>query len=310
MPVDPQVAAVLAMLPSGGPPMSDALLDSTRSGFGLMNSLGVGEPPAIAGTLDRDADGVPVRIYTPLGSIPSSGWPVVVFFHGGGWTIGSVADYEPFTVMLAALTEAVVISVDYRLAPEHPFPAATDDCIAALRWVGAHAGELGLDPHRIAVAGDSAGGNLSAVIAQMIRDDGGPALCFQALIYPVVDCDFARGSYRDNATGYFLEADGMKYFFGSYCRSGTDPAIPAVSPLRANSLAGLPPALVITAEFDLLRDEGNAYAAALSAAGVAVEVKQYEGMIHGFVMMPAIVAGGREGFDHVVRALRAVFGTV
>ena len=301
---------ILAMTPQGGPPLSDALVAETRTGFGTMMTLGVGEVPAIASAEDRDADGVSVRVYIPNGAPPAAGWPTVVYFHGGGWTIGSVADYDAFVRLLCAQSQAVFVSVDYRLAPEHPHPAATDDAWSALNWVHTNAASMGLDAHHIAVAGDSAGGNISAVMAQRARRDGGPSLCFQALVYPVTDCDFDRGSYADNATGYFLEATSMHYFFDAYCRGGVDATLPAVSPLRASDLAGLAPALVITAEFDPLRDEGNAYAEAMSLAGVTVEVKQYDGMIHGFMAMPGVLAGGRAGVDHVVRALRAAFGTV
>lgn len=310
MPVDPQVAQILSMLATGGPPMSDATLADTRAGFALMGALGVGEVPTDAKAVDHDANGVPVRVYSPPGDVPGAGWPAMVFLHGGGWTIGSVNDYDAFVRKLVAQTDAVVVSVDYRLAPEHPFPAGVDDCYSALVWTAASASMLDIDPARIAVGGDSAGGNLSAVLTHRARDSGGPSICFQALIYPVTDCDFTNGSYTENGEGNFLETDGMRYFFDCYCRGGADPAIPAISPLRSTSFAALPPALVITAEFDPLRDEGDAYASALVGAGVAVEHHQYPGMIHGFIMMPAILDGGREGFEHVVRALRSAFGTV
>lgn len=310
MPLDPQVAQIVSMLATGGPPMSDATLAETRMGFSMMGAAGVGVPPDVESAIDHDANGVPVRVYTPLGTAPSTGWPGVVFFHGGGWTIGSVNDYDAFARKLAADAAAVVVSVDYRLAPEHPYPAAPTDSYAALEWAFANTSALDIDGSRIAVAGDSAGGNLSAVVAQRARDTGGPAICFQALIYPVADADLDNGSYQANGTGNFLELATMQYFFASYCRGGTDPLIPAVSPLRAASLASLPPALVITAEFDPLRDEGNAYAQGLAAAGVAVEHQEYPGMIHGFIMMPALIDDGREGFAHVVRALRNAFGTV
>lgn len=311
MPLDPQVSGILALMPQGGPPLSDESLGATRDGFGMMMALGVGEAPAIASATDADANGVPVRIYVPNGDAPAGGRPVVVYYHGGGWTIGNVDGYDAFTRMLCAETDAVVVSVDYRLAPEHPHPAAADDAFVALQWVAANAASFGGDAQRIAVAGDSAGGNLSAVVALDARDAGGPDVCFQALLYPVTDCRDDRPSYLDNATGYFLERTSMQFFFDAYTvRAGIDPTTPRVSPLRAASHAGVAPALVITAEFDPLRDEGNDYAAALAAAGVEVEHRQYDGMIHGFVGMPGILAGGRAGLDQVVGALRRAFGTV
>ncbi len=306
MPLDPEVAAILAAL-SEQPrvELSDATLAEVRAQYELMGPLGAGEPPAIASAVDADADGVAVRIYTPLGTGP---FPVVVYVHGGGWTIGSVAGYDPFTRRLAADTAAIVVSVDYRLAPEHPFPAAVDDCWTALEWVAKHASDFGGDASRLAVAGDSAGGNLSAVLAIKARDAGGPDLLLQGLVYPVTDCDFTRGSYAENGTGYFLERASMEYFFDAYTRGGTAPTDPRISVLREPDLSGVATALVITAEFDPLRDEGEAYAERLLAAQVGVERTRYDGMIHGFVAMPALLEGGREALRQLVAALRNAFG--
>jgi acetyl esterase len=313
MPVDQQVQAILAMMPEERG-LSDETLTQSREQFGMLMQVGVGTVPDDVTMREASADGVPVRIYTPGGD-SATARPVVVYIHGGGWTIGCATDYDPLTRVLAAEVGAVVVSVDYRLAPEHPHPAAVDDCWTALQWVVAHAAEFGADPERIAVAGDSAGGNLSAVMAQMAAERGGPGLALQALLYPVTDCDLDRASYIENAKGLFLERVSMHYFFDCYCGGIDNATAPLVSPLRATNLAalasrGIAPALVITAEFDPLRDEGNAYAEALRAAGVAVEATEYPGMIHGFVAMPGLIDGGRRGLDQVVRALRGALGTV
>lgn len=307
MPLDPDVQAVLTALADQPQlDLSDATVADVRANYEVMGPLGVGEPPAIAEARDADADGVPVRVYTPVGRGP---FPVVVFLHGGGWAIGSVAGYDGLARKLAAGTAAVVVSVDYRLAPEHPHPAAVDDCWTALQWAAKHAPDFGGDPTRLAIAGDSAGGNLAAVMAVMARDHGAPALALQALVYPVVDHDFTRASYAENGTGYFLELSSMRYFFEAYTRGGTERSAPLVSPLRTADLHGVAPALILTAEFDPLRDEGEAYAQRLRAAGVPVESTRYDGTIHGFVAMPALFDSGRRGFAQLVDALvRALSG--
>ena len=204
----------------------------------------------------------------------------------------------------------IVVSVDYRLAPEHKFPAAADDAFAATEWVAKHAVEIGGDPSRVAVAGDSAGGNLAAVVAQTAKDRGGPKLAFQLMVYPVTDYDFDTGSYRDNAEGYMLTTAAMKWFWNHYLpdeKAGLDPQ---ASPLRADDLSGVPPALVITAEFDPLRDEGEAYAARLASAGVPAKSTRYDGMIHGFFSMSALLPQGRQAIEEAATALREAFAAV
>jgi acetyl esterase len=201
-----------------------------------------------------------------------------------------------------------VISVDYRLAPEHPFPAPVDDAVAALAWTHSNAGALGVDPARIAVAGDSAGGNLAAVVAQIARDQGGPPICFQLLIYPVTDHEFDSVSMNDNAEGYFLTRDAMRWFYSHYLNDASEGANPLVSPLRADDLAVLPPAFVITDEFDPLRDQGVAYADALRAAGTPCDGRTYEGLFHGFLSMIEWIDAGKVAFDDAVAALDAGFG--
>jgi acetyl esterase len=249
-----------------------------------------------------------VRAYRPS---PDSSLPVFVVFHGGGWVIGSAGEFDVIARQLANASNAIVVSVDYRLAPEHPYPAPIDDCWHALQWTAAHAEDLGGDPRRLAVGGDSAGGNLAAVCAQRARDQGGPALALQVLVYPVCDCDLDTGSYTANAEGYLLEREEMQWFFDCYTDGGKhDAADPSISPLRAANFHGLPPALVITAEYDPLRDEGEAYAARLREAGVAVEQRRYDGLIHGFFGLSAAFDAGRDAVELVGTALRRSFGTL
>jgi acetyl esterase len=265
--------------------------------------------PTVA-TVDRVIPGpdgeVPVRIYTPEGlSTPA---PVLVYFHGGGFLAGSITSHDGTVRELAAGTGCVAISVDYRLAPEHPYPAALDDCMAALSWAASHAAELGGDPTRIAIGGDSAGGNLCAAVALRNRDEGGPAVVFQLLVYPVIDPACTTGSMTANATGYMLTSDSMRWMWQTYLAgASTDDAY--VCPAAAKDLHGLPAALVITAEFDPLRDEGEAYARALVDAGVPTVVSRYGGQIHGFFSMYAVAPQAKAATDEAVRSLRRAFAS-
>jgi len=233
-------------------------------------------------TIPGPAGALVVRIYRPSAAV---NLPVLVWFHGGGWVLGSLDNGDFPCRQLANDANCVVVSVDYRLAPEDCFPAAIDDCLAATQWVAVAADELGVDAARIAVAGDSAGANLAACVAYRAREEG-PKLVYQLLIYPVTDADFARPSYVENGAGYRLTLDDMQWFWECYTPDPADRTNPHVAPLHAPDLAGLPPAHVITAEFDPLRDEGEAYAAALQAAGVPTEAVRYDGLIHGFYVLP------------------------
>jgi acetyl esterase len=255
---------------------------------------------------DHDAGGVPVRVYRPS-SDPDL--PIFVVFHGGGWVIGSVEQYDGIARWLANASGAVVVSVDYRLAPEHPYPAPLDDCWQALQWTASHAADIGGDGTRIAVGGDSAGGNLAAVCALLARDAGGPALALQVLVYPVCDIDFETASYAANGEGYLLDTDQMHWFFDCYTAGHVDPADWHVSPLHAPDLGGVAPAVILTAEYDPLRDEGEAYADRLRAAGVAVEYRCFEGLIHSFFGLPAYDSAS-DAMEFVVTGLRRAFGTL
>ena len=247
-----------------------------------------------------------VRVFTPRATGPL---PALVYFHGGGWVTGDVETHEGICRTLANAARCLVASVDYRCAPEFTYPTAAEDAYAATRWVVAQAAALGVDARRLAVCGDSAGGNLAAAVALMARDRGGPSLALQVLVYPVTDCDFTRPSYTDNAEGYLLTAESMRFYWDQYVPSAADRAQPYVSPMRAVSLAGLAPALVITAEYDPLRDEGEAYARRLAESGVPVTQSRYPGMIHAFFRFTNSIDAARAAVAEVVAALQKAWGT-
>jgi acetyl esterase len=227
-----------------------------------------------------------------------------VYFHGGGWVVGSVAISDPFCRALANASGCGVLSIEYRLAPEDRYPAAANDAYAATRWAAEHASDLGVDASRIAVGGSSAGGNLAAVVTLMAREHGAPPIAFQLLHVPVTDHDFGTPSYRANATGFGLTRRGMTWFWDHYA---PDPKLrdePYASPIRATDLSGLPPAHVVTAEYDPLLDEGKAYAARLLQAGVPTTYVEYPGMVHGFTSMAMSIPTGRTAIDDMGAALR------
>jgi len=304
MPLDPQARAILDQLAAvDAPPLNEQTPEEARAGFALLAAV-AGPPEEPVATEDSTLPGpngeITVRIYRPSGD---GLLPVVVYFHGGGWVIGDIASHDTVCHRLAAGVPAVVVSVDYRLAPEHRFPAAVEDCDAATRWVAEHAADLGADPARLAVAGDSAGGNLAAVVARRARDRGGPPIAFQLLIYPGTDMTRSLPSHAQNGTGYLLDSDTMTWFLGHYL-DGADPRQPDASPLFVEDLSGLPPALVVTAEFDPLRDEGEAYAERLAEAGVEVTSSRYDGMIHGFYGLDSVFDAARRATDETVAALQ------
>jgi len=249
---------------------------------------------------------IPVRIYWPREVTEGETLPGLLWFHGGGWVIGSVEGEDATARRLALMADCVVVSVEYRLAPEHPYPAAITDAYAAAVWTVQNAPRIGVDPARVAIAGYSAGANLTAVIAQQLRDRGGPTMVHQLLVNPVTDYAMDTSSYAENDR-YLLTPTMMKWFFDYYVPDGVDRARPDISPLRATDLSGLPPATVFTAEYDPLRDEGVAYAEALRAAGVPVEAKTYPGQIHTFFVNAHLFPEGMKAVEHATARLKQAF---
>ena len=248
---------------------------------------------------------IPIRIYTPDIHKPA---PALIYFHGGGWVIGDLESHDHVCRSLANSVPCVVASVDYRLGPEAKFPAAVEDSYAATQWIAANARELGIDQDRIAVGGDSAGGNLAAVVSQLARDKNGPKLVYQLLIYPATDLRMMAPSIEENADGPLLTKASMVWFLGHYLRGEHDKLDVLASPLLASNFSNLPAAFVLTAECDPLRDEGEDYGRRLQAEGVPVEIKRYAGMPHGFFSFGAALAGGRQAYADSVGALRKAFG--
>jgi acetyl esterase len=304
MPLDPQVRTLLDQMEAQGGPSIDQMTPADART--MMRTLGTlaKYPEERAPAHDRRIPGpageIPIRVYTPVAAAPL---PVVTYFHGGGWVIGDVETHDATCQQIATSVPAVVVSVDYRLAPEHPFPAALEDCLAATRWVAAHAGELGADGSRLAVAGDSAGGNLAALVALQARDQGGPPIGFQLLVYPATELTCSFASHVENGDGYLLTSESIRWFLDHYIPEA-DRKGPDASPHFADDLSRLPPALIITAEFDPLRDEGEAYASRLEEAGVPVTLTRYDGMIHGFFGMDVALDGATRAVQQAVTALR------
>jgi acetyl esterase len=265
------------------------------------------QPVPVASVVDRTIPGpagdIPIRIYQPDAPEPR---PLVVYFHGGGFVFCSIDTHDGTCRRLANAAGAVVISVEYRLAPEHCFPIPLEDCYAATVWAHEHAPELGADASQLVVAGDSAGGNMAATTALLARDRGGPPVTSQVLIYPVIDAACDSSSFEQNAEGYFLEGDTMRWFWSQYLGDDGDGAHPHASPCHAPDHAGLPPAVVITAEYDPLRDEGEVYADKLRAAGVPVTSVRYDGVIHGFVSMPSLFPEADQAMTVIAEALRSI----
>lgn len=303
MALDALTRKIIGALSAGFPALGETVFDAAEAREILSRAPASPLPPTQVGRVeDRTADGVPVRIYWPPDS--PDDMPLVLFLHGGGFVVCDLDSHDGFARDLCAGTGAVVVSVGYRLAPEHPFPAAVEDAYTALTWTHAQAAALGADPHRLAVAGDSAGGNLAAVLTLLARDRGGPSLRHQLLIYPVTDAARDTPSYTRHADDGFLTATAMAWFWAQYLADPSEGAHPHASPLRAPDLSGLPPACVITAEHDPLRDEGEAYAARLAAAGVPVSCHRITGSFHGFISLPQILPAARTAQELAFQSVR------
>ncbi len=305
MAVKPEVRSFLDLLAQlGGGDASDGTPEEAREAYRQLYALTIKadvtsvEEQSVSGP----AGDIPIRVYTPTsGTAPR---PVLVWFHGGGFVIGDLDTTDGVARGLASRSGALVISVEYRLAPEAPFPAAVDDAVEATRWVSEHAAELGGDPGRLAVGGHSAGANLAAVVSQLAKAMGGPTIGLQLLACPAVDAATERPSMEENGEGYFLTAATMRWFIAHYLGgSDTGADNPRVSPLRSSDLSGLPPAVVVTAEHDPLRDEGNAYAVALRDAGVPVDHHCYDGEIHDFYTLEGVLPEAGDALDAMAKVL-------
>ncbi len=309
---DPACQAVIDETEALPVPPSDGLSpESARDRLeGIMAELPTEEVAAthnyaIPGPATTERD-IPVRVYEPDAEPP---YPLLVFFHGGGFTAGSLDTHDNICAALTNRADCLTVSVDYRLAPENPFPAAVEDAFAALQWADSYADKLNADPDRIAVAGDSAGGNLAAAVTLVARDQGGPAITYQGLIYPGTASPVVHSleSHDENAVGYFLEMDTVEFYYHNYVQSPAHVRNAYASPLLADDVGGLPPATVITAGFDPIRDEGIAYAEKLADAGVDVTHDHYPGAIHAFVSMPEAIPAGAEALDELGADLASAF---
>jgi len=308
--INPQAKTVLDLMAASGQPTLDQLSPAdARIGISMGVSALQAPKAEVAEVRDLSAQGpagpIKLRLYRPLGSATGTLLPGLVYFHGGGWTIGDLDLYDALCRLLANAGHCVVVSVDYRLGPEARFPAAVDDAFAATQYVAENAGSLGINAAKIAVGGDSAGGNLATVVALLARDGGGPGIAFQLLLYPVTDLHGDSASYRESGQGYFLTESLMKWFAGNYIRNESDKDDWRASPLLAPSLAGLPPAHVVVCGFDPLRDEGMAYADRLSAAGVPVTFENIEDQIHGFLLMEGAIPGAITAINDIGTVLRS-----
>ncbi|HEX4248025.1 MAG TPA: alpha/beta hydrolase [Pseudonocardia sp.] len=302
MAIDPVMQLVLDAVPTAG--IAEVGYQRVREVI-RERMAAMPPPPELPRVEDRTVAGsIPVRIYWPVAD--PADLPIVVFYHGGGWVIGDLDTHDATARAIAISVGAIVVAVDYRLAPEHPFPAGVDDAFAALKWVSEHATELGADPARLAVAGDSAGGNLAAVVSQLARDAGGPPVRFQLLWYPATMLDHSLPSMTENADAPVLTKADTFAFLDLYLK-GSDPAArPAtLAPANAENLAGLPPAYIATAQYDPIRDEGVRYAELLRAAGVPVEHHNAETLVHGYVSFGVAVPAAQEAVATALAALKA-----
>jgi len=310
--VDPEVRLLLDQVEQlGRPSLSEMSPEEARE---VVAAAWVARPPGAAVARIEDvaiefaSGSVAGRIYYPVTDPPAAGLPVLVWLHGGGWVVGSIEGADPTARELAVGSGVAVLSVEYPLAPEHPFPEALDCCHGVLRWLTTSADRHGLDPTRIAVGGDSAGGNLAAAVALLARDRNDVDIAFQLLVYPATDLTLAHPSVHENGDGYLLTENVLRWCTAHYVSGGTPRTNPYVSPLHAADLSALPPALVITAQFDPLRDEGEEYAQRMANAGVRVTLRRYPGQIHTFFELTTILSGARDAMYEATAALRAALG--
>ncbi len=314
MALDGDAARVLEMVRlSGRPPFETVSPAEARALFLGGREILSPDPPPVAETRElaitrADGGAVPLRLYRGAGTRAETALPALVFFHGGGWVVGDLETHDPICRHIANAAGCAVVAVDYRLAPEHKFPHAVEDCLAAAEWVAANAAALGIDGMRLAVGGDSAGGNLAAVVSLLARERGAPRLCSQILLYPAVDFAMNHVSHQRFAEGHLLTLATMRWFAEAYLRGAEDAGDWRASPLRAADLSGLPPAYVLTAGFDPLCDEGVAYARRLQDCGVAVEHRHLPGQIHGFLQMGKVIRAAGPALDEIAAALGTEFG--
>ena len=310
MPLDPLVKGFLDQMAAvPGPKMSEAGAQIARETFvGLMQLVGPKDVP-VGKTENLAVPGpggpIPIRIYTPVAA-GRDPMPALIYYHGGGFVIGNIETHDGLCRLMANEGGFRVISVDYRLTPEHKYPAAIDDAFAALAWVGANAANIGVDANRIAVGGDSAGGALAAEVVQLAKLKGGLTVACQMLLFPVVQVGEVTSSLREFAVGYFLEKETLDWFYDSYLPPNADKSDPKISPLRAKDLSGLPPAYVMLGGYDPLHDEGAQYAEKLRAAGVKVTVADYPGMVHCFIYMQSFLPQAHEALASASKAVGAI----
>jgi acetyl esterase len=317
MPFDPQVQVIRDWLEHQHVP-NLALLPLREARAAEMRAAiaATGRPENVAEVRELRIPGpagdLAARLYQPGGgrSAGAGPWPMLLYFFGGGWSLGTLDSCDGACRMLTNLAQCMTLSVAYRLAPEHKFPAAVEDCYAAAAWAAAHSAELGADPGQLAVGGDSSGGNLAAAVTLLARQRGGPAIMHQLLVYPVTDYHADTASMREITEPHFLHQQAIDSYWDRYLTSPQDGDSPLASPLRAADLTGLPPATIISAEFDPLRDEGQLYADRLQEAGVAADVLQYDGMMHGFFTMVGILDASKLAVIHAAARLRAAFTAV
>ena len=314
MPLQPQVKNLLDQITeakaTGAKAIEEMTVQENRDGLLAFYEGVVGEAKEVGKvenlTIPVDGGQIGLRLYSPKGQGP---FPVFVYFHGGGWALGDLDVIDPILRSLTNSTECLVVSVDYRLAPEYKFPIPAEDCYAATKWVSENIAKYNGDPSRIAVGGDSAGGNLAAVVPLMAKDRGGPSIAYQVLLYPVINFSFNTQSYLENGKDHYLETPAMHWFANQYLNNEEDKYNPYASPLLVDDVSGLPPALIITAEYDVLRDEGEAYADRLKEAGVPVEQTRYNGQIHGFFWMPVIMDDAKRALQQITNSLNKAFSS-